>query len=105
MIRQFFRSAQEDFSFSISLNECLDLLESYYNDKNVFGGVIFFIDSNSDADYFESKSDIVKALDHKKLMMPYNIQAQSSKSLVSIEIWIVDFADHAALCPCSGFDS
>lgn len=92
MIRQFFFSAQEDFSFSISLNECLDLIESYCNDKNVLG-VIFFIDSNSDADYFGSKSDIVKALDHKKLMMPYNVQAQSSKSLVSIEIWIDDSAD------------
>ena len=92
MIRQILFSAQEDFSFSISLNECLDLLESYYNDKNVLG-VIFFIDSNSDAEYFESKSDINKALDRKKLMMPFNVQAQSSKSLVSLEIWIDDSAD------------
>lgn len=92
MIRQFFFSAQENFSFSNGLNACLDILKSIYNDQTVLG-VIFFIDSKSDLDYFVCKNDIQKVLDHEKLMMPFNVQAQSINSMVSIEIWLEDSAN------------
>lgn len=92
MIRQFFFSAQEHCAFSNCLNDCLDILKSKYNEHTVLG-VIFFIDSKSDAEYFVCKNDIQKALDHEKLLMPFNVQAQSCNSIVSIEIWIEDSAD------------
>jgi len=92
MIRQIFFSAQEQSSFSNSLNDCLDVLKSKYNDHHVLG-VIFFIDSKSDSDYFVGKNDIQKALDREKFRMPFNVQAQSCNSMVSLEIWIEDAAD------------
>jgi len=91
MIRQFFFSAQEHSSFSNNLNDCLDILKSICNDQTVLG-VIFFIDSKSDLDYFDCKNDIQKALDQEKLLMPFNVQAQSINSIVSLEIWTEDSA-------------
>jgi len=92
MIRQFAFSARDNIFFVDKLNACLDYLELSFNNKQVLG-VIFFIDSHSDADYFEKKRNIRTALDQKKWMMPFNVQAQSCKSVVSIEIWIDDSAD------------
>jgi len=92
MIQQYYFSAQENISFTKGLNECLDILKSYYNNHNVLG-VIFFIDSCSDMEYFEIKNEIQKSLDHKEFMMPFNVQAQSCNSIVSLEIWIDDYAE------------
>jgi len=92
MTRQYFFSAQEHLPFSDSLHKCLDLLESYSKDHAVLG-VIFFIDSKSDDDYFKRSKSIQNALDQKKLNMPCNVQAQSCKSIVSIEIWTDDSAE------------
>jgi enamine deaminase RidA (YjgF/YER057c/UK114 family) len=90
MTRQFLFSANEQLSFFESLNECLLNLESVYQRKNVLG-VIFFIDSNTDADYFMKKKQIQLALEHNKLMMPYNVQSQASNDNFTIEIWFDDF--------------
>lgn len=92
MIRQYFFSVQEQLTFIDSLHKCLDILESYCNDHAVLG-VIFFIDSKSVEEYFKQSKSIQNALDHKKLNMPCNIQAQSCKSIVSIEIWTDDSAE------------
>jgi len=91
MIRQFFFASPESDFFSCSLNKCLELLQSHYNRNNVLG-VIFFIDSKSDTDYFKIKNEIQEALILQDFRMPFNVQAQSSKTTVSIEIWIDDAA-------------
>jgi len=92
MIRQIAFSSLDNKTFEQSLNTCLVNFESSFNNQNVLG-VIFFIDSNSDADYFEKKRSILTVLDKKMWMIPYNVQAQSCKSVVSIEIWTDDSAD------------
>jgi enamine deaminase RidA (YjgF/YER057c/UK114 family) len=92
MIRQYSYAIQKHISFSENLDECLDKLESYYNGNNLLG-VIFFIDSNSDAEYFEMKKCIQNALNQKKWMMPFNVQAQSGNSILSFEIWTDDSAE------------
>lgn len=92
MTRQYFFSAQEHLTFSDSLLKCLDILESYSNDHAVLG-VIFFIDSKSDDDYFNRSKSIRNALDQRKLDLPCNVQAQSCNSIVSIEIWTDDSAE------------
>lgn len=92
MIRQFFFASPAHCSFTNSLNDCLGMLKSNF-DKHSILGVIFFIDSKSDSEYFERKNHILKTMEDDRLMMPFNVQAQSTKSIVSIEIWINDSAD------------
>jgi len=92
MIRPYSYAFKKHISFSENLDECLDKLESYCNSNNLLG-VIFFIDSDSDADYFEMKQLIWDALNQRKLMMPFNVQAQSSNSILSFEIWTDDSAE------------
>lgn len=91
MIRQFFFASQEHDSFNNCLNDCLEMLQSNF-DKHSILGAIFFIDSQSDSDYFERKNHILNTMDDERLMMPFNVQAQSTKSMVSIEIWVEDSA-------------
>lgn len=91
MIRQILCVANEIFSISESLNECLDQLESHLNEERILGA-IFFIDSQSDADYFKLKREIHQSMEFRMLLMPFNVLAQSSKSMASIEIWTDDSA-------------
>ena len=92
MIRQFSFSAPEHHSFPDNLIECLDKLESFLHGNPVLGAILF-IDSKSDSDYFRKKHDIQVALEQKKLSLPFNVQAQSYNSVVSIEIWVDEAAD------------
>jgi len=92
MIRSYSYAFKKNISFSESLVGCLDKLESYYN-GNLLLGVIFFIDSDSDEAYFEKKKRIWDALNQRKLTMPFNVQAQSSNSTLSFEIWTDDSAE------------
>lgn len=91
MIRQILNVVNENLSISESLNECLDKLESQSNNEHILGA-IFFIESQSDEDYFKLKKEILRSMEFRKLMMPFNVLAQSSKSMVSIEIWTDDSA-------------
>lgn len=89
MTRQLFFTANKHLSFSECLNECLKKLGSCCNHYSVLG-VIFFIDSSSDSDYFQKKKEIHRTLEQEKWLWPFNVQAQSSNNAFSIEIWFDD---------------
>jgi enamine deaminase RidA (YjgF/YER057c/UK114 family) len=91
MIRQYHYTAQALPNFSECLRDCVNNLNAYIL-QNTALGVIFFIDSKTDADYFLKKREIVKVLDEREFKLPYNIQAQSCNSLTSIEVWVDDSA-------------
>lgn len=86
MIRQILYVANEIFSITESLNKCLDQLDSHLNEECILGA-IFFINSQSDADFFKLKREIQQSMEHRKLMMPFNVLDQSSNTRISIEIW------------------
>jgi enamine deaminase RidA (YjgF/YER057c/UK114 family) len=91
MIRQIAFTAQNNISFQENLNICLNHIESSSDKKHILG-VIFFIDTESDADYFEKKKEIDAVINERNLIMPFNVQAQSTGSAVSTEIWLDDSA-------------
>lgn len=102
MIRQVYFSAQKHDSFSIGLSRCLDSLGSSLISNHVLG-VVFFINASSDAQYFAIKEAIRSALQHHALRMPFNVQAQSSESLLTMEIWVDDSAEQSEFLDLDGF--
>ncbi len=92
MIRQIPHSALEHLSFTESLTDCLTKLNTFHPRNQVLG-IIFFIDSKSDSEYFRMKEDIQRALEVNNPFLPFNVQAQSYHSKVSVEIWLDDSAD------------
>lgn len=92
MIHQYNYSSNIYQPFNENLNYCIEQLESLNKFKNIIG-VIIFIDTNSDKDYFEKKKQIVEIFEQRSWKIPLNIQAQSFNSIVSIEIWIDDAAE------------
>lgn len=91
MIRPLTFSAQEQTTFAESLSECVAQLESYIS-RNQLLGVIFFIDSNSDADYFVKKKLIERSLIQQDWLFPFNVQAQSAPLSMTVEVWLDDSA-------------
>lgn len=101
MIRQAYFSAQKHDSFSTGLSRCLDSLESNLVANNVLG-VVFFIHASSDAHYFIIKNEIGSALQLRALKMPFNVQAQSSESILTMEIWMDDSTEQSEYLELSG---
>lgn len=87
MTRPITFSLREHNSFADSLFECFTKLESLIGQKHVLG-VIFFIDSHSDTDYFRKRKLIHTAFDQNNWPFPFNVQAQSCHSILSVEIWV-----------------
>ena len=92
MIHQYNYSSNINQTFKENLNYCIEQLESLDKFKNIIG-VIIFIDTISDSDYFEKKKQIVEIFEQRNWKIPLNIQAQSFNSIVSIEIWIDEAAE------------
>lgn len=91
MIRPFSFTVKEHASFSENLTECLSILESTISLKQIVG-VIFFVDSECDSDYFNRKSEIEAKLNHREWLFPYNVQAQSPPMNLTVEVWLDDAA-------------
>lgn len=89
MIRQFLYTSHYSNSFSESLLECIDKMDADFNRQNILG-IIFFIDSKTDDDYFSMKAEIMNMLDFRGIAIPFNIQAQSCQATISIELWVED---------------
>lgn len=92
MIHQYNYTSNINQPFIENLNYCIKQLESLNNFKNIIG-VILFIDTCTDKDYFEKKKQIVEIFEQNNWKIPLNIQAQSFNSIVSIEIWIDEAAE------------
>lgn len=101
MIRQLYFTAEKHDSFSSGLNRCLDSLNSNLTGNNLLG-VVFFINVSSDAHYFTIRKEIRSALHLRKLRMPFNVQAQSSEAILSMEIWMDDTAEQSEYFELSG---
>lgn len=103
MINQYNYSSNTNQPFSHNLKYCIEQLESLIKFNNIIG-VIIFIDTNSDKEYFEKKNQIVEIFENNNWKFPLNIQAQSFNSIVSIEVWIddaaesIDYLDFEGVC-------
>jgi len=89
MIRRTTYTPATTNTFDNNLQDCLNHLNSFIGKTHVFG-VVFFIDTLSLSDYTKKRDSIVRQLNDKKWLMPFNVLAQSAEAAVAIEIWLDD---------------